>query len=348
MSEGSDAFVVISINHESVPLEERERYSVDSDKVASLYQHLGNSGVTSESLVLSTCNRFELYAKIDQSINTHDFLVDELSGFYGVDKSQIHQHAHVREGQEAVQHLIEVSAGLRSQIAGEAEIFGQVKAAYADCQRLRSAGKLINRVFQKGFQAAKIIRHSTPIGEGQINISNVAVDLSAKIFGSLSRTKALVLGTGEIGEKTVKALRSRGTENFGIVSRNHERAIQVAIDWGGKAESLDQIGNHLTQYDIILASIGSEEAVITYELVKQANNHRDDRPLFLIDLGMPRNIEATCDNVENVFLYNLDDLARIADENLAERKKAIAVSREIAAERSGTIWKAAKKRGLIQ
>lgn len=348
MSESRDAFLVISINHESVPLAERERYSIDGDKVDSLYRHLGDSGTTSESLVLSTCNRFELYAKIDQSINGHEFLIDELSGFYGVNKSKINEHAHIREGREAIQHLIEVSAGLRSQIAGEAEIFGQVKTAYADSQRLRSAGKLINRVFQKGFQAAKIIRHSTPIGEGQINISNVAVDLSAKIFGNLSRTKALVLGTGEIGEKTAKALRSRGTGIFGIASRNHKRALEVAKDWGGRAERLDRLNDHLTRYDIVLASIGSEKAVITRQLVKRANQRRDDRPLFLVDLGMPRNIEADCDDVDNVFLYNLDDLARIADENLTERKRAITISREIAAERSASIWNALKKRGLIQ
>jgi len=347
MSESSEAFIVISINHESVPLEERERYSVDGSKIDELYRHLDDSNASREALVLSTCNRFELYAKIPSGETACDSLLAKLSHFYGIKRSNLQEHSHIQEGREAIQHLIEVSAGLRSQIAGEAEILGQVKAAYAHSQRVGAAGKLINRVLQKTFQAAKMIRHSTSIGVGQINISNVAVDLSQKIFGSLSNTKALVLGTGEIGEKTVKALRSRGTESFGIVSRNRERAETVATDWGGSAETLDELAYHLVKYDIVLASIGADEAVVTRDLVKNACQKRKDRPLFLIDLGLPRNVESGCDDLENVFLYNLDDLARIADENLSERKKAITVSREIAIERSNTIWATLKKRCLI-
>lgn len=347
MSQGNDSFIVLTINHEIAPLEVRERFSVDGQKVAALYEKLHLDPSISESLVLNTCNRFEVYTTL-QNGSSRDFVIGLLAEFYGVPVSEVEQHLHLRSGKEAVQHLIEVSAGLRSQITGEAEIFGQVKHAYAESHNLGYAGKVINRVFQKGFQAAKLIRHSTSIGEGLISISSVAVDLASKIFGKLSNASVLSLGTGEIGEKTVKALQSRGTVEFGIASRTKERAEQVAKEWGGRPHLVEDLSLYLHEYDIVIASVGSEEAVITESLVETAISRRRGRPLFLIDLGLPRNIEKSCEDLDNVFLYNLDDLATIAEENLAQRKSAVEESQSIAAQKSAHIWENIVKRGLGQ
>lgn len=345
MSQENDSFVLLSINHETVPLEQRERYAVDAKGVESLYGLLRDSERISESLILNTCNRFELYTQLSESATSSDAL-DLLAEFYGRNRDEIGANIRVRKGQEAVQHLIEVSAGLRSQITGEAEIFGQVKNAYAVCQAHGHAGRVINRVFQKGFQAAKLIRNSTHVGEGQINIANVAVELAGKIFGSLERAAVLAIGTGEIGEKTLKALRSRGAEDFGVVSRSAVRAAAVAAEWGGRAHPLEEIGSCLPFYDIVIAAIGVEGAVIDRPMVKKALSRRRGRPVFLIDLGLPRNIEPSCCDLDNVFLYNLDDLAAIAEENLTERKKALAASHEIAAQKSASIWDSIIQRGL--
>ena len=345
MSRETESFILLSINHETASLAERERFSVDDANVRTLYQRLKDSPQIDEALVLNTCNRFELYAQLGSGA-LPDHLTALLAEFYGYSPSEVAAHVRLRHGLDAVQHLIEVAAGLRSQITGEAEIFGQVKNAYALCLDQGRAGKVINRVFQKGFQAAKLIRNSTQIGEGQINIANVAVELASKIFGSLERAAALSLGTGEIGEKTVKALRSRGAADFGIVSRSPDRAAAVAQDWGGRPHSLADLGKYLPFYDIVIASIGSEEPVVTRELVKSALARRKDRPLFLIDLGLPRNVQPTCGHLDNVFLYNLDDLAAIAEENLAERRAALAASQEIAAQKAATIWQSIVTRNL--
>lgn len=347
MSHENDSFIVVSINHEVASLDVRERYSLDDAKVEQLYARLHAGSQVEESLVLNTCNRFELYTQLAPGSNPKAVL-DLLAETYAVNDVDLTEHSHLRSGREAVEHLIEVSAGLRSQITGEAEIFGQVKAAYARSQEKGYAGKIINRVFQKGFQAAKLIRNSTPVGEGQINIANVAVDLAGKIFGELKSAAALSLGTGEIGEKTVKALRSRGAENFGIASRSLARAQEMAGLWGGTPRVLAELTNYLADYDIVIASVGADKAVITGDLVKKCTAKRRGRPLFLIDLGLPRNIEKACEQYDNVFLYNLDDLASIAEENLAQRKLAVVESKAIASQKSKFIWEAILKRQQFQ
>ncbi len=346
MTSDRQAFLLLSINHEHVPLEERECYSLDEEQIGHLYQSLNDKGIAKESLVLSTCNRFELYACLPSSEADGRHLVETLSTFHELDFMHVQNHAKIRNGEEAIEHLIEVSAGLRSQITGEAEVFGQVKEAYARCQRYRHAGKVINRVFQKSFQAAKLIRHTTPIGQGQINISNVAVDLSSRIFGDISDTGVLVIGTGDISEKTSKALRSRGVTRFGIASRTLERAEEVAADWGGEALLLDEIDSYLNSYDTVIASTDADSPVIMKSFLKPLLAKRKDRPLFLIDLGLPRNVDQACQDFDEVFLYNLDDLAKIAEDNLNERQKTITESQAIAHEKAEAIWSSLLKREL--
>ncbi len=345
MSQGGDSLVVLTINHETAPLAVRETYAVADEDAVRLYELASSTNAAEELLVLNTCNRFELYARLREASET-DTLVAAIADFHGKPASELEQVLHLRSGREAIQHLIEVSAGLRSQITGEVEIFGQVKVAYATSKENGYTGKALNRIFQKGFQAAKLIRNSTQIGEGQINISNVAVELAGKIFGSLANAATLSLGTGEIGEKTVKALRSRGARRFGIASRQRERAESIVGQWGGRPHTIADLETYLPEYDIVIASVGTEQAILNERLVERGLGRRDDRPLFLIDLGLPRNIEQACGELDNVFLYNLDDLAAIADENLQERRNAMPQCQRIAAQKAQLIWESLQKRGL--
>tara|TARA_B100000900_G_scaffold404794_1_gene413610 strand:- start:3087 stop:4139 length:1053 start_codon:yes stop_codon:yes gene_type:complete len=347
MSTHHGELLLITINHETVSLEKRERYSLDDVQIKMLYETLHRSPMLEESLILNTCNRFELYSKTSDPKNGGAIAFKTLASFYNVQREEIESHARIRFGREVIKHLIEVSAGLRSQITGEAEIFGQVKKAYATCQRLGYSGRLINRMVQKGFQAAKLIRHSTQIGEGQINISNVAVDLSLKIFGSLKNTSALVVGTGEIGEKTVKALKSRGASNFGVASHHSGRADEIAEKWGGIPHALGELETYLNDYDIIISSSETDSSLLDARSLGKHMNARKNRPLFLIDLGLPRNMDASCQEIENVYLYNLDDLAKIATDNLSERRAAIKQSEKIAAQKSASIWQMLESRGLV-
>ena len=347
MSSGHHELLVVTVNHETVPMEERERYSLDEIQVEALYKALHDNSIIEESLILNTCNRFELYFKTNEARNGRSVVYETLCSFYGIPLVELEAHAKTRGGQDAIKHLIEVSAGLRSQITGEAEIFGQVKNAYSKCQQLGGAGALINRMVQKGFQAAKLIRHSTPIGQGQINISNVAVDLSLKIFGSLDRVSALVIGTGEISEKTAKALRSRGAQNFGIASHSLERAESVAQEWGGTPHAVGELDSYLNGYDILISSTNVEEPLLTKPLLARLHPARKNRPLFLVDLGIPRNVESACQDLDNVYLYNLDDLAKIAQDNLIDRQATIHTSEKIASQKSDAIWQMLEKRGLV-
>ena len=339
--------LLITVNHETVSMEDRERYSLDESQIRTLYQRLHRSPDIEESLILNTCNRFELYTKTSDPRNGISIVFKTLQDFYKIDIQELESHASTRYGPDAIKHLIEVSAGLRSQITGEAEIFGQVKEAYAMCQNLGYAGKLINRMVQKGFQAVKLIRNSTPIGEGQINISNVAVDLSMKIFGALHKTSVLIIGTGEIGEKTAKALNSRGANEFGIASHSSERAEIASHRWGGSPRNLENIQSYLNEYDIVISSTDAERPILDARVLSEIVRARKNRPLFLIDLGMPRNFDPSCEEMEDVFLYNLDDLAEIAEANLKERKAAIKRSEEIADQKSVSIWRMLESRGLV-
>ena len=339
--------LLITVNHESVSMEDRERYSLDEKQIQSLYQRLHQSPDIKESLILNTCNRFELYTKTRDPRNGISIVYQALHDFYKIDTKEIEAHAAVRYGPAAIKHLIEVSAGLRSQITGEAEIFGQVKEAYALCQNLGYAGKMINRMAQKGFQAVKLIRNSTAIGEGKINISNVAVDLSMKIFGALRNTSVLIIGTGEIGEKTAKALRSRGASDFGIASHSTERAEIATHRWGGSPRNLEDILSYLNEYDIVISSTDTGRPILDARNLSETVGARKNRALFLIDLGMPRNFDPSCEEMEDVYLYNLDDLAEIAETNLKERKAAIKRGEEIADQKSISIWKMLESRGLV-
>lgn len=345
MSHERSSFALFSINHENASLEARERFAVDDGRLDALYRHLGECDAIDESLALSTCNRFELYAQLSGEAEA---VVALLADFFGRDAGDFARLLEIHSGSEAVRHLIEVASGLRSQITGEAEIFGQVKDAYAVARDRGAAGKAINRIFQKGFQAAKLIRNATSIGSGQISVANVAVDLSLKIFGSLGEASVLSIGTGDIGEKTVKALRSRGVESFGVASRTVARAEEVARAWGGRPHALVDLDAYLPHYDIAISSVGAEQAVITRDLAKAALHKRKGRPLFVIDLGLPRNVEPSCGDLDNLFLYNLDDLGAIAEQNLQERRKAAAECAEMAGHRARAIWESVAKRGFAR
>jgi glutamyl-tRNA reductase len=238
-----------------------------------------------------------------------------------------------------VRHLLEVAAGLDSQMLGETEIFGQVKEAYADAQNRGSTGPVLNRIFQKVFQAAKHVRTHTAITEGQVSVANVAVELALNIFGGLRDTRVLLLGAGEIGEKTARAFQSRGAGSLTVASRRFERAMELATALGASAMPFEQRDARLMEFDVIVCATSAPGAVLSLEAVKAAMHRRPARPLFCIDLALPRDVEPATANLENVFLYNLDDLAKIAEQNRAARVAEIVKCRAIVEEKAGALWR---------
>jgi glutamyl-tRNA reductase len=330
-------FLLLGASHHTAPLAVREKLAVAPERVAEFYAGLRAVTGVREAVLVSTCNRLEVYGVLAPQAS--EAPIDEfLCRFQDFPAPDFVGRRFLVHGEEAVQHLIEVACGADSQIVGEVEIFGQVKTAYATATTHSTAGPIVNRVFQKVFQAAKYIRTATPIGEGQVSIATVAVDLAGKIFGDLASSRVLVIGTGEVGEKTMKALYSRGATAITVLSRFAERAQAVAATVGACPGTLDQIGALLPDHDIVIGCTSSPHPVVTAEVVQAAHRGRRLRPLFLIDLAVPRNIEAATGHLGSVFLYDLDDLVRIADENLAARRAAIGRCRQLAQEKAKRIW----------
>ena len=334
----SAALFLLGASHHTAPLELREKLALTPEKLAAFQQKLSALEGLREFTVLNTCNRVEFYGVADH-LAAIARLQEEFCAFQGFPPdafARIRQHA---LGPDALRHLIEVSSGLQSQMLGETEILGQIKDAYAHAQTRHTVGPVLNRVFQKTFQHAKYVRSHTAITEGQISIANVAVDLALKIFGQLDATRILLLGAGDIGEKTAKAFQSRGAASLTVSSRTMERAMELARTFAGAALPFEVAPQHFADFDIVVCSTAAPHAIVTRADVHAAMKKRRAQPLFFIDLAMPRDVEPTVAAVENVFVYNLDDLAKIADENLAAREAEVSKARLIVREKADALWK---------
>jgi glutamyl-tRNA reductase len=341
----SPTLFVVGVNHHPTPIEVREKLALTAEKLDPFCGELGRVSGLREFAVLNTCNRVEFYGVAEDPAAIEQ-LQETFCSFQGIPVQAfrpIRQHA---QGRETLAHLIEVSVGLDSQMLGETEILGQVKEAYADAQNRRSVGPILNRVFQKTFQYAKYIRTHTAITEGQISVANVAVDLAQKIFGELGKTRILLLGAGEIGDKTAKAFQSRGAGALTVASRRLERAMALAHELGALALPFEQFASRLSEYDVVVCSTAAPQAVVSRADVLAAMKRRPAQPLFFIDLALPRDVDPAVADLENVFLYNLDDLAKIAEENLALRTAKVAKAKELLREKAEALWKQLENHGL--
>jgi glutamyl-tRNA reductase len=333
----SAGFFLFGTTHQCAPLSVREKLALNEVGAAALQSELSSVSGLRELAVLNTCNRIEFYGVADSS----ETIARVEAAFCAHQNFAVEEFAKFRlslTGRAAVQHLFEVASGIESQMLGETEIFGQVKDAYAAAQERKATGPVLNRVFQKTFQAAKHVRTHTAITSGQVSVANVAVDLALNIFGDLSNTHILLLGAGDIGEKTAKAFQSRGAATLTVSSRRLERVMELATQLGASALPFDQREARLAEFDIVVGSTSAPETVIAAAAAAAAIRKRPARPLFFIDLAMPRDIEASVAEIQNVFLYNLDDLAKIANENRAAREAEVARARTLLTERAEALW----------
>ena len=339
MENHAASLLLLGVSHQTAPMAVREKLTFDPARAAALAERLRGLPGIREFALLNTCNRIELYS-VTANSDASDSLRQVLSEITGCDPELLEDVVVPRQNHEAITHLFEVASGLDSQIVGEAEILGQVKDAYDRALSVKSTGPVLNRLFQKTFQAAKHIRSNTAIGEGQISIATVAVDLAGKIFGDLAPVKVLVVGAGEIGLKTVQAFQSRGARSITVASRTLSRAEEMAAAAGGWAASMADLPEILADSDIVASSTSAPHAVITKTMAEAAMKRRRSRPLFLVDLALPRDIEPEAAQIGDVYVYNLDDLAQIAESNLARRRAEVAKCRAILADRTAQLWPA--------
>jgi glutamyl-tRNA reductase len=282
-----------------------------------------------EALVLSTCNRVEVYAVSEQPVPSENITRCLAGVSSGIDDSAaFYRH----EAEECVQHLFRVASGLDSMVVGETEVLGQAKQAYEAARSGGGAGPVLHRLFQRAFRVAKQVRTHTEITRGAVSVGSVAVDLAVRIFGQLSQRKVLVVGAGETSERTARALASRGVRDLRVTNRSGARAEELAAAVGGRAVPFAGWENECREVDIIISSTASEEPLLTREKLAPILRERWDRPLFIIDIAVPRDVAPDVNEMEGVFLYDIDSLRSVADQALAMRRQQIAAGEEIIAE----------------
>jgi glutamyl-tRNA reductase len=270
-----------------------------------------------EVVLVSTCNRVEVYAAGEEPHSVLGYL-DSRFGL-GEDAERLYRHA----GGQAARHLFRVVSGLDSMVLGETEIFGQVKSAYAAAQGAGATGRTLNKLFQHAFRVGKHVRSSTQIQQGATSVGGAAVELAEKIFGELRDSTVMILGAGDMSRRTAQSLQSRGARSVIVANRTYERALELASEMGGRAVHYDAWPDEVTKVDVIISSTSAPHHVITPEHVHSALRRRHGRPLFLIDIAVPRDIDPACGEFDDVYLYNVDHLEGMASEARARREKEI-------------------------
>ena len=311
----------IGLSHHNADVEAREYFAghVESDRA------LRNCGCN-EALVLSTCNRVEVYAASEKRVST-----DEIARCLVRDDTA-HRFAppfYRYEGEKCAQHLFRVTSGLDSMVVGETEILGQAKKAYEVARATGAAGRYLHRLFQRAFRVAKQVRTHTEITRGAVSVGSVAVDLAHKIFGDLQNCKVLVLGAGETSERTIRALVSRGVADLRVSNRSPERGEALALAVNGRAIRFEQWLEQCREVDILITSTSSEVPLLWQEKLAPMLRERIDRPLFIIDIAVPRDVAPDVNALDGVYLYDIDSLQSIAEQSLATRRAQVAAAEQI-------------------
>ena len=327
---------LLGCNHHTAPLELRERIALTEETHRRLFETLKEHPEFSESLVLHTCNRLEVYAVGNGTTPEH--LKTTLAEITGLSAELLTEHAYDLRNAEVVKHLYGVASGLNSQLVGETEIFGQVKAAYQEARQRGTTGPLLHKLLQKSFQAGKWARTNTSVSQGQVSLGNIAVELAERVFGSLRKASALVIGSGQVGRDVAKALRSRGLGELTVTSRRLETAAAVAQEVGGAPLAFDCWHRALETTDVAVFATSAPDALLRTEEAAAIMQVRGGDPLFLIDLAVPRDVEAGVGALESVFLYNFEDLSEIANANRKLRESEVTKCRQALDEKAHHFW----------
>ena len=313
----------IGLSHRTAPVELRESVDFARRGLENALAELSSRGAGREIVVLSTCNRAEIYAVGDTDA-TAEQVGRFFSDYHDIPHDRLREHLYVHRGPDAARHLFRVAAGLDSLVVGEPQILGQVKAAYAVASDGQFTAALTNRLFHSAFTVGKRVRSETGLGEGAVSVSYAAIALAKKIFGDLKGRSVLILGAGEMAKLTGIYLQAQHVKEITIASRTLTTAQNLAARLDGIAVSWDRIDQALSSADIVVTATGASEPVLTRQRVDAAMRHRRNRPLFLIDIAVPRDVESTVGQLDQVFLYNIDDLRTIVQENLARRGAELA------------------------
>ncbi len=318
----------LGLNHRTAPVEVRERFAVPGHQLAETSAELAKLDGVAEGLVISTCNRTEYYLAGEDAHRAFAALETRLAAEIAPDHD-LGDHFYHKQRGEAARHLCRVAAGLDSMVLGETEIFGQVKAAYAAALDHGATGPVLNRVFQRAFSIGKKVRTDTAIQEGATSVAGAAVELAEKIFGKLAGCRVIVVGAGEMSRQTAQALVSRGASSVFVTNRSFERAGELAREMGGLAVRFDEWTAALADVDVVISSTSAPHTVVLPAHIQAVRRKRKYRPLFLIDIAVPRDIDAACGAIEEVYLYDIDTLEQLAEEARHRRQRQIELCESI-------------------
>jgi glutamyl-tRNA reductase len=325
--------LLVGINHRTAPVELRERLDFSARGLGDALGALAALRSTREAAILSTCNRVEVYCACDDATEARHDLVRFVGEFHGIPPSEVTPHLYDENDLDAVRHLFRVAAGLDSLVVGEPQILGQVKEAHSAATHAQTSGPVLNRLFHASFAVGKRVRTETGLGSGAVSVSYAAVALARKIFGDLKGRIVGVVGAGEMGKLTALHMKSQGVQHMTIVSRTMAHAARTAEAIGGASaapwEELDAV---LGASDIVITATGAAAPILTKAHIETVMRPRRGRPLFIIDIAMPRDVEAAAGEIEQVFLYNIDDLQATVRENLARRASEVVRAEAIVAE----------------
>jgi glutamyl-tRNA reductase len=332
--------VVLGMSHHSSPVTVRERFAFSEARIPSALQTIRESGIADEAVILSTCNRVEIYAATSLELRKAFAELQEFLVRVHDYRDPLTDEIYKLSEPESIEHLFKVASGLDSMVLGETEILGQLKKAYDLALQYNHTGSRLNKAFQRAFNVAKHIRTETNIQRGSVSVASVAVELAEKIFSSLGERQVMVIGAGDTSEKAARALLSRGAHSVIVSNRSHDRAVALAAELGGRAVHFEEWATEFANIDIVISSTSAPHYVLDRAKLEPLMKLRRNRPLLLIDIAVPRDIEPEVNFLENVYLYNVDDLQAIADDYLRQRKDEIARCNEIIRERAKNLMDA--------
>ncbi|MEK1907702.1 MAG: glutamyl-tRNA reductase [Pseudomonas sp.] len=323
------AFLALGINHKTASVDVRERVAFTPEQLVEALQLLCRSTPSREAAILSTCNRSELYLEQDQL--AADDVLRWLADYHRLNIDDLRACAYVHQDDSAVRHMMRVASGLDSMVLGEPQILGQMKSAYAVAREAGTVGPLLGRLFQATFSTAKTVRTDTAIGENPVSVAFAAVSLAKQIFSDLHRSQALLIGAGETISLVARHLHDQGVKRIVVANRTLERASQLAEQFGAHAVLLADIPQELANSDIVISSTASQLPILGKGAVERALKQRKHKPIFMVDIAVPRDIEPEVGELDDVYLYTVDDLHEVIAENLKSRQGAAQAAEELVA-----------------
>lgn len=316
--------LVIGLNYKTAPVEIRERLTFNETELVDAIKKLNTKKSILENIILSTCNRTEIYAVVDQLHTGRYYIKEFLSEWFGMEQAEFSPFLFVYEDDGAVEHLFNVTCGLNSMVLGETQILGQVRTSFMLAQQEETTGSVFNHLFKQAVTVAKRGHSETDIGANAVSVSYAAVELAKKIFGSLANKHVLIFGAGKMGELAAQNLHGNGVKKVTVINRTFDKAKSLASRFNGEAKTLADLQQALIEADILISSTGAKDFVITKEMMAKVEKKRKGKPLFMVDIAVPRDLDPRISELENVFLYDIDDLEGIVEANLQERQKAAA------------------------